>query len=103
MGGNTDYGNTINCQVITGDKIVGDRNRYKIFHRDLVNFTKTDTNVQVATSIENNGVWNIKGTYSTNIDGQFKIIVNQRAKRIRYKYNFPGTNNPEIYTHEQFF
>lgn len=37
--GTTDYGTVIPCKIETADRIVGDKNRYKIYHRDLVTFT----------------------------------------------------------------
>lgn len=47
LGGNSDNGTVITCTVITGDKALKDKNRAKVFHRDLINFSRTNTAVQI--------------------------------------------------------
>jgi len=103
QGGNSDNGTVITCTVITGDKALKDKNRAKIFHRDLVNFNKTNTAVQIYVGMDQ-ATPTLIGTYNTTTsEGQMRVMVNKRGKTIRYKYVFPGTNFPEMQTHEQFF
>lgn len=46
-GGSTDNGTVITCTVITGDRCQKDKNRNKIYHRDLINFSVTNTAVDI--------------------------------------------------------
>lgn len=102
QGGSSDNGTEITCTVITGDKAIKDKNRAKIFHRDLVNFNKTNTAVAISVGMDG-ATPTLLGTYNTTTsEGQMRVMVNKRGKTIRYKYVFPGTNFPEMQTHEQF-
>lgn len=61
--GNNDYGNAINCQIITGDRIMKDRSRIKISHRDMLYTAPTDTIYTAQVSVdgkayESVGAWN---------------------------------------------
>lgn len=93
----------ITCTVITGDKAIKDKNRAKIFQRDLINFNRTNTAVQLYVGMDG-ATPSLIGTYNTTTsEGQIRAMINKRGKTIRYKYVFPGTNFPEMQTHEQFF
>jgi len=52
VSGNTDNGTPITCQIITGDKAQKDPNRNKVYHRDLITFNRTNTDVQVSQSVD---------------------------------------------------
>lgn len=103
QGGSSDNGTVITCTVETGDKALKDKNRAKIFQRDIINFNKTNTAVQLYVGIDSTTT-SLLGTYNTTTsEGQIRAMINKRGKTIRYKYVFPGTNFPEMQTHEQFF
>jgi hypothetical protein len=101
-GGTSDNGTVITCTVETWDKIQKDINRTKIYHRDLINFLISSTSVQIYVWTDGNSP-TLFGTYSIATSGQMRMIVNKRAKKIRYRYIFPGTNSPQMSSHETFF
>lgn len=101
VGGTTDNGTTITCTVITGTRAQKDKNRYKIYHRDFINFKPTNTVVSIYVGIDG-ATPSLVSTF-TAINGQMRMMVNKRGRTIQYKYTFPATNSPEMQTHETFF
>lgn len=99
--GTTDNGTTITCTVETGDRAQKDKNRNKIYHRDFINFKKTNTAVWIYVGIDG-ATPSLISTF-TATSGQMRMMVNKRGRTIRYKYTFPATNSPEMQTHETFF
>lgn len=77
-GGSNDNGTVITCTVITGDKALKDKNRAKIFHRDLINFSRTNTAVQIYVGMDG-ATPTLLGTYNTTTtEGQMRVMINKR-------------------------
>lgn len=89
VGGSSDNNTVITCTVETGDRSQKDKNRFKVYHRDYINFSRTATTVQVYVGIDG-ATPTLQATLSTTTTtGQMKLMINKRGKTIRYKYVFP--------------
>lgn len=102
VGGVTDDGTTITCDLTTGRITQKDKNQYKMHHRDYVNFAATATTVTVQAGFDGGSL----ATYaaaSVATDGQIRMPINVRARDVKYKYSFPADASPQMVSHETFF
>jgi len=102
VGGTTDNGTVITCEITTGRMTQKNHNQPKVYNRDYINFIPSATTVTTSIAF-NGGSLTQFSSASIATNGQIKIPINRRANDIQYKYSFPATASPKFSSHEQFF
>ena len=102
VGGTTDDGTVITCEITTGRKTQKNANQPKIYNRDYVNFIPSATTVTTSIAFDGGSLTQYSSE-SIATNGRIKIPINRRAYDIKYKYSFPATASPIFSSHEQFF
>lgn len=99
--GNMDGANYILCSLTTWKKHQGDKNRFKIYSRDYINWKAVSKNVTISIAVDE---WSLASQWNFSMaTGQIRLPVNKRWRYLTYKYDFTSEWNPAFISHEIFF
>jgi len=99
--GSTDDGVYFACDITTGKKHQWDKNVYKIYERDYINWKALAKNVTISVWVDE---WSLVSQWAFSMStGQIRLMNNKRWRYLTYKYEFTSEWSPSFISHETFY